>query len=107
MDLDRLATALEIFGSLAPGHLPTHHVQMVLFIGSGGAAGVTYAAIEARFSLSNASASRSVNALSNSAKHRQSALGLVEIFRDVDEGRRYRVRLTAKGQALIRSIEQL
>ena len=107
MDLDRLATALEIFGSLAPGHLPTHHVQMVLFIATGGSAGVTYAAIETRFNLSNASASRSVNALSEGAKHRKSALGLVEIFRDVDEGRRYRVRLTAKGQALIRSIERL
>ena len=107
MDLDRLATALEIFGSLAPGHLPTHHVQMVLFISTGGTQGVTYAAIESRFSLSNASASRSVNALSDGARHRKSALGLVEIFRDVDEGRRYRVRLTAKGQALLRSIEQL
>lgn len=107
MDLDRLATALEIFGSLAPGHMPTHHVQMVLFIGTGGPAGVTYAAIEGRFGLSNASASRSVNALSDGARHRKSALGLVEIFRDVEEGRRYRVRLTAKGQALIRSIEQL
>ena len=47
---------------LAPGHLPTHHVQMVLFISTGGSAGVTYAALENRFSLSNASASRSVNA---------------------------------------------
>ena len=75
MDLDRLATALEIFGSLAPGHLPTHHVQMVLFISTGGAAGVTYAAIEEQFSLSNASASRSVNAPSDGAKHRKSALG--------------------------------
>ena len=107
MDLDRLATALEIFGSLAPGNLPTHHVQMVLFISTGGPAGVTYQALESRFGLSNASASRSVNALSTSARHRKSALGLVEIFRDVEEGRRYRVRLTAKGQALIRSIEQL
>ena len=107
MDLGRLATALEIFGALAPGHLPTHHVQMVLFIGTGGPAGVTYQEIERRFGLSNAAASRSVNALSDSARHRKSALGLVEIFRDVDEGRRYRVRLTAKGQALIRSIEQL
>lgn len=107
MDLDRLATALEIFGSLAPGHMPTHHVQMVLFVSTGGPSGVTYGQIEARFCLSNASASRSVNALSTDARHRKSALGLVEVFRDVEEGRRYRVRLTAKGQALIRSIEQL
>ena len=57
----------------------------------GGSAGVTYGQIEARFGLSNASASRSVNALSEGARHRKSALGLVEIFRDVDEGRRYRV----------------
>ena len=107
MDLDRLETALEIFGSLAPGHMPTHHVQMVLFIASGGSVGVTYSEIEDRFCLSNAAASRSVNALSDSARHRKTALGLVEIIRDPNEGRRYRVRLTAKGAALIRSIEQL
>jgi DNA-binding MarR family transcriptional regulator len=34
-------------------------------------------------------------------------MGLVEIFRDAEEGRRYRVRLTAKGAALLRTIEQL
>ena len=107
MDLDRLETALEIFGSLAPGHMPTHHVQMVLFIASGGSVGVTYSEIERRFRLSNAAASRSVNALSDAARHRKTALGLVEIIRDPNEGRRYRVRLTSKGSALLRSIEQL
>ena len=45
--------------------------------------------------------------MSSFARHRKSAMGLVEIIRDPEEGRRYRVRLTTKGQALMRSIEQL
>ena len=107
MDLDRLANALEIFGSLAPGAMPLHHMQLVLFIKEGGQKGVTYGDIERRFRLSNASASRSVNALSETVRHRKTALGLVEIIRDAEEGRRYRVRLTAKGSAVVRSIEAL
>ena len=107
MDLDRLGTALEVFNALDPGSFYVHHVQMVLFIGTAGQRGVTYAEIEARFRISNASASRSVNALSTFARHRKTAMGLVEIFRDAEEGRRYRVRLTSKGAALLRTIEQL
>jgi DNA-binding MarR family transcriptional regulator len=107
VDLDRLANALEIFGSLAPGNMPLHHMQLVLFIKTGSEKGVTYGDIERRFRLSNAAASRSVNALSETVRHRKTALGLVEIFRDAEEGRRYRVRLTAKGAAVVRSIEAL
>nr|BAR33478.1 hypothetical protein [uncultured Mediterranean phage uvMED] len=107
MDLHRMATALEILGALAPGHMPVHHCQILLLIASGGSAGVTYGDIERRFRLSNAAASRTVNTLSEGARHRKSALGLVEIIRDPSEGRRYRVRLTAKGAAVVRSIEAL
>lgn len=107
LDLDRLENALEIFGSMAPGALYVHHVQVVLFIARHGDAGCTYGAIEKRFSLSNASASRTVNALSDNARHRKSTLGLVELFIDPEEGRRYRTRLTAKGKAVMRSIQQL
>ena len=107
MDLDKLATALEVFGSLSPGAMPVHHFQLILEIEKGGKSGLTYAQLEERFQLSNAAVSRSVNALSANARHRKSSFDLVEIFRDLDEGRRYRIRLTAKGMALVRSMQQL
>ena len=107
MDLGRLATALEIINSLDPGSFYLHHLQILLTISAAGAAGCTYGDIEVRHGLSNAAASRSVNALSSFARHRKSAMGLVEIIRDPNEGRRYRCRLTSKGQSIIRSIEQL
>ena len=107
MDLGRLATTLEIINSLDPGSFYLHHLQILLTISEAGAAGCTYGDIEVRHGLSNAAASRSVNALSSFARHRKSAMGLVEIIRDPNEGRRYRCRLTSKGQSIIRSIEQL
>ncbi len=107
MDLDKLATALEVFGTLSPGAMPVHHFQLILEIEKGGKAGLTYAQLEERFQLSNAAISRSVNALSANARHRKSSFDLVEIFRDLDEGRRYRIRLTSKGMALVRSMKQL
>ena len=108
MDRSRLAAALEVFGSLADSSLPLHQVQMVLFIGEHGPAGCTYAEIENRLGISNAAASRSVNSLSTSARHRKTEpMGLVEVFIDPAEGRRYRVRLTKKGLNLMRAIDQL
>ncbi len=108
MDRSRLAAALEVFGSLADSSLPLHQVQMVLFIGTHGPAGCTYAQIENRLGISNAAASRSVNSLSTSARHRKTEpMGLVEVFIDPAEGRRYRVRLTKKGLNLMRAIDAL
>ena len=107
MDMGRLANALEIINSIDPGAFYLHHLQILLTIREAGSSGCSYADIESRHSLSNAAASRSVNAMSSFARHRKSAMGLVEIFRDPNEGRRYRVRLTSKGQSLMRSIEQL
>lgn len=107
MDLDRLAASLEVLGSIDPGGLYVHHVQILLTISEAGPGGVTYADLEKRHGISNAAASRSVNALSDSARHRKSSMGLVEIRRDPNEGRRYVVVLTKKGEALIRSIKQL
>lgn len=108
MDRSRLEAALEVFASLADSSLPLHQIQMVLFIGTHGSAGCTYAEIEKRLSISNAAASRSVNSLSASARHRKTEpMGLVEVFIDPAEGRRYRVRLTKKGLNLMRAIDQL
>ena len=107
MDLAQLATALEIAGSVDPGGLYVHHLQILVTIREAGPAGCSYRTIEERHGLSNASASRSENALSDNARHRKTSMGLVEIRRDPNEGRRYVVVLTKKGEALMRSIEQL
>ncbi|MAB74917.1 MAG: hypothetical protein CMO47_00440 [Verrucomicrobiales bacterium] len=107
MDLSKLANALQIVNSIDPGAVYLHHLSLLISIEEAGPAGLTYADIEARHGLSNAGASRSVNALSDHARHRRKAMGLVEIFRCPDEGRRYRVRLTAKGRSVMASIKQL
>ena len=67
-----------------------------MFVGEKGYA--SYLDIEEEFDISNAAASRTLNSLSASARHRQRAVGLVEIIRDPLEGRRYLVKLTEKGK---------
>ena len=108
MDRSRLSAALEVIGSVSDGGIPLHQVAMVLFIGEHSGGGCTYAAIEDRFCLSNAAVSRSINSLSTHARHRKTEpMGLVEIFIDPEEGRRYRCRLTKKGLTLMRALDQL
>ena len=108
MDRSRLSAALDVIGSLSDVSLPLHQVALLLYVGEHGPGGCTYAAIEARLGISNAAASRSVNSLSTSARHRKTEpMGLVEILIDPAEGRRYRVRLTKKGLNLMRALDQL
>lgn len=103
MHLSELSRALHILGQVDPHAFPLHHAQILCLISEKGS--VTYADIEESLGLSNAGISRSLNTLSDSVRHRKKCFGLVEIYRDPDEGRRYRVRLTAKGLALFRTIE--
>ena len=103
MDLSKLAACLETVGSMAPGNFPIHHAQVLLFIAK--KESCTYREIESHFDVSNASASRIVHSLGMNARHRETCLGLVEIYIDPEEGRRYRVRLTKKGKSVIRSLE--
>jgi DNA-binding MarR family transcriptional regulator len=108
MDRSRLSTALEVISSVCDSGIPLHQVALLLFVGDHGSGGCTYAAIEARLGISNAAASRSVNSLSTSARHRKTeAMGLVEKIIDPEEGRRYKVRLTKKGLTLMRALDQL
>ena len=108
MDRSRLSAALEVIGSSCDGSIPLHQIALVLFVGEHGPGGCTYAAIEARLGISNAAASRSVNSLSVSARHRKTEpMGLVEKIIDPEEGRRYKVRLTKKGLNLMRALDQL
>jgi len=104
MALHRLARALAIFNLLDPSALPLHHAQALVFIAQKGAC--TYAEIEAEFNLSNASVSRICGALSDTSNRRASTLNLIEIFRDPNEGRRHRVRLNAKGKAVMQTVLQ-
>jgi DNA-binding MarR family transcriptional regulator len=104
MALHQLARALAIFNSLDPSALPLHHAQALVFIAQKGAC--TYAEIEAEFNLSNASVSRICGALSDASNRRASTLNLIEIFRDPNEGRRHRVRLNAKGKAVMQTVLQ-
>lgn len=105
MDLGELASGLEMLGSLDPGALPLHHAQVFLFIAERGSC--TYREIEKRFGISNASASRIVNSLGEHSGHRKAPLGLTQVGIDPSEGRRYRVRLTKKGEAVIRSLKSI
>lgn len=107
MDLSQLRRALAIAGSLDPAHMPVHHVEVLLLVAEAGPAGCTYRHLEEALNLSNASVSRTVNALGVNGKHVQQPLGLVLIDIDPAEGRRYRVRLSPKGKALIRALEEL
>jgi DNA-binding MarR family transcriptional regulator len=104
MALHQLARSLAILNSLDPSALPLHHAQVLVFIAQKGAC--AYSEIEQEFNLSNASVSRICGALSDASNRRVSTLNLIEIFRDPTEGRRHRVRLNAKGKAVMRSIAQ-
>lgn len=105
MDLDQLATGLQVFGQLDPGALPLHHAQVFLFIAQHKS--VTYRELEEHFKVSNASASRTINSLGETSGHRQSPLGLVVSYPDPADGRRLRVRLTKKGEALLMTLKAL
>jgi DNA-binding MarR family transcriptional regulator len=105
MDLRQLSRAMAVLGALDPGAMPLHHAQVLLLIAQGSSC--TYREIEVGMNLSNASVSRTIDSLAESSNHRKTSLGLVEKFIDPAEGRRYRVRLTRKGHALIRAIEAI
>lgn len=94
-----------MFGPLDPGALPLHHVQVFLLIAE--RESCTYREIEIAMNLSNASVSRTIDSLVDSSNHRKRSLGLVEKFIDPAEGRRYRARLSRKGQALVRTLKDV
>lgn len=107
MDLKKLSAALHAFNALDPKQVMVHHMSVLLFIAEGGEAGVRYKAIEEEMGMENASVSRTVNSLSEFARHREGSYALVRKFRDPGEGRRYRVAVTDKGRALIKSLEAI
>lgn len=102
MDLDQLQAVLERFAVLDP-QMPLHFLQAFLVVARRDS--VTYREIEEALSLTNSSVSRTLNALGDRHRKGDRGHGLVEVFIDPGEGRRYRARLTKRGRALAQQIE--
>ena len=105
MDLDQLEAALAAFSVLEPTGLPVHHVQVYLTVAK--TEPCLYDNIEQHLGLSNASVSRTVNALSDVHRTGREGLRLLKIAKDPEEGRRYLVSLSTRGRALLRQIKSL
>lgn len=65
----------------------------------------TYRELEEKLNLSNSTVSRTVHALGETHRKGYDGHALLEVVRDPEEGRRFTVRLTAKGKALARQLE--
>lgn len=105
MDLAQLGRALEAFSAQEPTHLYVHTVQVFLEVARRGQC--TYEEISEALNLTNSSVSRVINAIGHTHRSGRPGYGWVETFRDPDEGRRFLVRLTSKGEALARLIKGL
>ena len=103
MDLRQLERALASFAVFDPTHFNLHHAQVFVYVALQG--NPTYADIEEALSLTNSSVSRTVNALGAQHRKGHDGKGLLEGYPDPDDKRRFLVRLTAKGKALMRQIE--
>ena len=100
--LNRLLSALAPAADLLPGAMMAHHIQVLLLVARAGS--VTYKGLGDALNLSNASISRSVDAMGAQPRRRQEGLGLLEKYPDPEEGRRYLVRLTRRGHAIVRQM---
>jgi DNA-binding MarR family transcriptional regulator len=105
MDLAQLARALGLFATLDPIEFPLHRAQLFLEVAKAGPAGITFRELEERLSLTNGSVSRGVMALGDVDRKGGQGYRLVAVHKDPDQPRRYRVKLTARGQALLRQLE--
>ena len=105
MDLRQLERALAAFSVLSPTAFPIHHAEVFLVVAQRGQA--TYRELEEALNLSNSTVSRTVHALGETHRKGYDGHALLEVVRDPEEGRRFVIRLTAKGTALVRQIEGL
>ncbi|MEB3169086.1 MAG: hypothetical protein VKK97_10200 [Synechococcaceae cyanobacterium] len=105
MDLPKLEGALAAFAVLSPSAFPMHHAQLFLHVAR--AQPCTYQELMEALSLSNGTISRAVAALGTEHWRGYPGHGLLDVYRDPAEGRRFLVRLTAKGRALVRQLEGL
>jgi YD repeat-containing protein len=105
MDIRELERALAAFSVLSPTSFPLHHAQVFLYVARNGPC--SYEDLEEALALSNSTVSRTVHALGDQHRKGYDGYGLLDAIRDPQEGRRYSVRLAAKGKALLRQLEGL
>lgn len=106
MDLDQLARALDVFATLDPIEFPLHRAQLFLEVARR-QPGATFAELEEALSLTNGSVSRGVSALGDLNRHGEPGYRLLEVAKDPRQPRRFLVRLSPRGRALLRQIEKL
>lgn len=107
MDLDQLARALDVFATLDPIEFPLHRAQLFLEVARRGQPGATFTELEEALSLTNGSISRGVSALGDVNRHGEPGYRLLEVAKDPRQTRRFLVRLSPRGRALLRQIEKL
>lgn len=105
MDLGQLERGLAAFAVLSPTAFPVHHAQVFLLVAEKGP--LTYRDIEQALSLDNGTVSRVCAVLGSEHWRGYPGHGLVETYRDPEEGRRFLVRLTAKGRAMVRQLQAI
>ena len=107
MDLGQLERALGVFATLDPIEFPLHRAQLFLEVAKAGQRGCTYGDLEDALNQTNGSVSRGVASLGEVNRHGTTGYRLVETIKDPSQPRRYRVRLTTRGRALLRQLETL
>jgi DNA-binding MarR family transcriptional regulator len=105
MDLTQLARGLDAFAVLDPTHLPLHHAQVLVLVARDGPC--TFRHLEEALNLSPSAISRTVQALGPINRKGQAGYNLLTVERDPEEGRRFLVMLTTRGQAFKRNLERL
>lgn len=103
MDLVQLARALNAFAAMDPTIFPLHFAQLYLEVARRGQC--TFAELEEALNLTNGSVSRTVSALGEVNRSGGQGYQLLEILKDPDQPRRYLVRLSPKGKALLRQLK--
>lgn len=105
MDLNQLGNALAAVSALSSQTFPIHHLEVFLLVAEKGRC--TYEEIQEELNLANSSTSRTVHALGATHRKGYDGLDLLQVTRDPDEGRRYLVTLTPKGEKLKRTLQRL
>ena len=100
MELSRVGTVLDLFATQDATHFPSHFARF--FIAVCQQEPCTIQAAADSLGISNSAASRTANALGAEHRTGRAGFGLITSERDPDEGRRYLLRLTPKGEALKR-----
>jgi len=103
VDLDQLARALNAFAAMDPTTFPLHFAQLYLEVARRGQC--TYAELEEVTNLSHGSVSRTVSALSDVNRYGSNGYCLLETHKDPEQPRRYLVRLSPRGKALLRQLK--